>query len=69
MALIDLIQSSAMTDESEAVRDRLTVFPLAKLLDYLKFSSNYIVRSFLSTEISWKDIFPVFHEQNNPKTH
>jgi len=22
----------------------------------------------LSTEISWKDIFPVFHKQNNPKT-
>jgi len=23
----------------------------------------------LSTDISLKDIFPVFHEQNNPKTH
>jgi len=62
--------------ESEAVRDRLTVFPMAsavkswiKRLYYLQFSTAYIVGSFLSTDISWKDIFPVFHEQNNPKTH
>jgi len=63
--------------ESEAVRDRLTVFPMAsavkkswiKRLDYLQFFTAYIVGSFLSTDISWKDIFPVFHEQNNPKTH
>jgi len=51
---------------SEAVRDRLTVFPMAsavksgiKLLDYLQFSTAYIVGSFLSTDIPWKDIFPV----------
>jgi len=62
--------------ESDAVRDRLTLFPMAsavksgiKLLDYLQISTAYIVGSFLSTDISWKDIFPVFHERNNPKTH
>jgi len=33
------------------------------------FFTAYSVGSFLSTEISWEDIFPVFHKQNNPKTH
>jgi len=54
----------------------ITVFPMAsavkswiKQLDYLQFSTAYIVGSFLSTDISLKDIFPVFHEQNNSKTH
>jgi len=62
--------------ESEAVRYRLAVFPTAsavkswiKLQDYLQFSTAYIVGSFMTTKISWKDIFPVFHEQNKTKTH
>jgi len=63
---IYLIQSSAMTgmNVSEAVRDRLTVFPMAsavksgiKLLDYLQFSTAYIVGSFLSTAVSTAQLF------------
>jgi len=69
--LIDLIQSSDRY-ESEAVRDRLRLVSngiRCKKLNkaprlLLQFSTTYIVRSFLSTEISWKDVFPVFHEQN-----
>jgi len=51
-------------DESEAVRDRFTVFyrvfnsiRCKKLQDQLEFSTDHVV---------WKDIFVAFYQQNNP---